>query len=240
MSYDCIDEWVREEHDHLPTVGDQLITSYWFYRNEITVQADEKCRTSEVDDAIGERLDHEGIHDVLDHLADLGVLEKYSPPQRTMISHERKGNMFPSPNHEDFPPELHEEISRLLYDLHLREGDGESGLFPGSLHLPSIAPVTDGGVVPSNSGEIQGRSFREFLAAELEVDPSFIEETLVAPDDIGDRMNQFDSLVEAIKESDEFERGLDYDQIGWRGRADKWALSEYAQRIEVNESLPGT
>lgn len=51
-------------------------------------------------------------------------------------------------------------------------------------------------------------------------------------------MEQFDNLVTAIKESDEVVRGLDYDLVGWRHRANRWTLSKTAQRVEVNESLP--
>lgn len=237
MSYDTIDEWIREENGHQPSRPDQLITAYWFYRNDITVSDDDDRRTSQVREKLQDRLDHE-VAQVLDNLAEIGVLDKREPPTRVFIQNERTRDAFFTPNDEGFPPNLFEEISRLVYDLHLREGEGERGRFPGQLRLPTIAPVADGGESGTTMESEDTYPFRQFIADELEVDPLDVEEALVEPDDPVECMVQFDDLVEAIKESDDVERELEYDQVGWRNRANRWTLSETAKRIEENESLP--
>lgn len=237
MAYDTIDGWIREENGHQPSLEDQLITASWFYRNDITVTDDDDRRTSQVEETLQDRLDHE-VAGVLDNLADIGVLEKNEPSTRRFIQNERTGDAFFTPDDEDFPPNLFGEISRLVYDLHLREGESESGRFPGQLQLPTIAPVADGdesGVTVGPEGICR---LRQFIADELEVDPLDVEPALVEPEDPVECMEQFDDLVEAIKESDEVERKLEYDHVGWRNRANRWTLSETAKRIEENESLP--
>lgn len=129
-------------------------------------------------------------------------------------------------------------MSRLIYDVHLRERINERGSYPGDLHVPSIAPVADGGRPPATTSDDENCALREFVATELGVSPDSVEEALVAPEDAVSQMEQFEPIVEAIKDSEELERGLEYDQVGWRNRANRWALSKKAQRIEVNESLP--
>lgn len=235
MSYETIDEWIREENGHQDSQADQVITAYWFYRNDISVVDDRNRRTSAAEEVLGERLDHE-VDTVLNNLADIGVLEKFEPPTETFIRNERTNEAFFSPADEDFPPSLYEEISRLVFDLHLREGQADGGEFPGPLQPPTTDPVGDGGQLPSNNDG--GPSLRRFIAEELEVPSSEVEQALVEDDDHVECMEQFDRLVEAIRESDDVERGVDYDQVGWRNRANRWSLSETAKHIEDNESLP--
>ena len=237
MTYDTIDEWIREENSHQPSSPDQLITAYWFYRNDITILDEDDRRTSQVGESLQDRLDHE-VDQVLNNLADIGILKKREPPTRVFIQNKRTRDAFFTPNDEDFPPNLFAEISRLVYDLHLREGEGERGRFPGPLRLPTIAPVADGGESGSTTETKDTYQFRQFIADDLEVDPFDVEEALVGPDDPVECMVQFDSLIETIKESDEVERKLEYDQVGWRNRANRWTLSATAKRIEENESLP--
>lgn len=235
MVYETIDEWIREENGHQASRADQLITAYWFYRNDITAVKDRHRRTSAVEEDLGERLDHE-VATVLQNLADIGVLDKVEPSTDTFILKERTNEGFFSPDDEEFPPALYEEISRLVYDLHLREGRAGDGGFPGPLQPPTTDPVGDGGQIPSDDEE--GPSLRQFVAEWLDIPPVDVEEALIEDDDPVTSMELFDGLVEAIKASDVVERGVDYDQMGWRNRANQWSLSETATHIEENESLP--
>lgn len=237
MSNNTIDEWIREENGHQASDVDQVLTAYWFYRNGITVNNDVDRRTAEVKDALEERLDHE-VETVLENLAEIGVLEKKEPPTRVFIQNERTGDAFFSPTDEDFPPNLYREISRLVYDIHLQEGQGDGGAFPQRLSRPTLTPATDGGDVDPETDNDDSLQLRQFVATELDAESPEVEQALVAPDDTIECMEQFDDLVTAIKKSDEVVRGLDYDQVGWRHRANRWTLSKTAQRVEVNESLP--
>jgi hypothetical protein len=236
MPYETIEQWIKEENGHQASTVDQILTAYWLYRNEITVPHGKKKRTSEVDNALDQRLDHE-TDTVLENLLKINVVEKFEPPSRVFIQNERTNDAFFSPNDEAFPPSLFGEISRLVYNIHLQEGRGEDGSFPGQLHPPEISPVADGGD-PSAEETPQRRSLRAFIAEELDVPPSDVERALVGFDDIIECMEQFDELVESIKESDEVSREVEFDQVGWRNRANRWALSETAKNIEENESLP--
>ena len=236
MEYTTIEEWIDGENGHQDSVEDQHATADWFYRNDVTEPDDEDRRTAEVRDELGDRLEHD-VARVLKNLANIDVLVKYEPASRQFIRNERTNEAFFSPSEEGFPSSLYEEMSRLVYDIHLREGLNNRGPYPGQLGTPSIASVTDGGTVPEAPSEESHSDLRQFAANELGVDPPEVEAALVEPDDIVDQMNQFDALVKAIKASDDVERGLEYDQVGWRNQANRWALSKTAKRMEDNESL---
>lgn len=51
------------------------------------------------------------------------------------------------------------------------------------------------------------------------------------------RMNKFDAAMESIKAIDDVERGRNYDRMGWRNQANKWALTRIAKAVELNHSL---
>lgn len=237
MPYANIDEWIREENGHQASHKDQIITAYWFYRSDVIVSHGVNRRTSEIRDELEEILDYD-VEVVLDNLADIGVLEKTEPSSRVFIRNERTGDAFFSPADDEFPPNLYKEISRLVYDIHLREGLGEEGPYPGRLQVPTIAPVADGGnreTFPTDDGH---SNLRLFVANQLGVDPSDVEDALVEPDDHVDCMEQFDDIVSAIIDSDAVTRRIDYDRVGWQNRANRWSLSETAKRVEENETLP--
>lgn len=236
MEYTTVEDWIEGENGHQASVEDQQIVAVWFYENDITIPEDEDRRTSEVRDEVGDRLEHD-VETALDNLSDIGVLDKEEPASRQFIRNERTNEAFFSPNAEDFSPSLYEELSRLIYDIHLREGQNERGPYPGGTHVPSIAPVANGGRPLETSSEGTHSGLRQFVASELDVPPAEVEDALVEPEDIVEQMVQFDDLIEAIKESDDVERGLGYDQVGWRNRANRWSLSTIAKGVMENESL---
>lgn len=236
MTFETIEDWIREENGHQDSCVDQILVAYWLFRNDVTVVDDEERRTAQLRDGLEERLDHK-VERALENLAEIGVVEKFEPPTRVFIRNERIGDAFFSPGHEDFPPSLFEEISRLVYDIHLKEGQAEDGSYPRQLRPPDIEPVADGGD-GSKVNSDPDRSLRNFVADELGAPPKNVEEALVDFDDPVPCMEQFAELVEAIKESDEVSRGVEYDRVGWQNRANRWSLSETAKRIEENESLP--
>ena len=236
MAYDTIEDWIRDENGHKASDVDQILVAYWLFRNDVTVVDNDERRTSQLRTELADRLDHE-VETALENLNRIGVVEKFEPPSRVFIQNERTGEAFFSPNDEAFPPSLYEEISRLVYDIHCREGQAGDGEFPGELHPPEVAPIADGGEeTPESTGD--DRPLRAFVAAELDVAPPDVERALVDFEDVIPCMEQFDELVEAIAGSEDVTRGVAYDRVGWRNRANRWALSETATRVEENESLP--
>jgi len=236
MAYETIEDWIREENGNQPSHIDQILVAYWLFRNDVTIDDNEDRRTSQLRDELEDRLDHE-VERALENLAEIGVVEKFEPPTRVFIRNERTGDAFFSPHDEEFPPNLFEEISRLVYDIHLRERLAENGPYPGQLHPPEIASIADGGDASAeDSGDDQ--LLRSFVADELSVSPEEVEQALVDFDDPIPCMEQFADLIEAIKESDEVTRRVEYDRVGWQNRANRWALSQTAKRVEKNESLP--
>lgn len=238
MPYQTIEEWICEEHGHRPSVDDQVLVADWFYRNGITSADGETRRTSEIEDALAAHVDHQ-VGQILENLEALGILEKTEPTTRRFILNERTGKSYWTPDHEDLPASLHTEMARLIYDLHLREGRDETPTYPDPLQPPTLqSTLADGGELPINpsaSGDL-----RTFVASVLEVDPEYVEEALVEPMDLIDRMNQFAEIVEEIKQSEEaeeLERGLAYGRVGWLNQANKWSLSGRAKRIEDNASI---
>ncbi|MFC6975098.1 hypothetical protein ACFQL1_11190 [Halomicroarcula sp. GCM10025709] len=219
-TYDTIEGWIRDENEGHDSVEDQVDAAYWFWDRNITIPKDRVARTSQVDEHIAHRLDHQ-IRTSLDNLEDIGVLAQLDPPgSGQYIRHHRTETNFYDPSTRDFVPLLEEDMSRFLDDLANR--------------TEQELQIADGG----EDGDDIPETLRDVAAEALDVDAQNVEKTLTNPSDPVVRMNRYDSVVNAIKENERVSRNRNYDEMGWRNSALRWSLSERAAHIEANHSLP--
>ncbi|RJT07164.1 hypothetical protein [Halococcus sp. IIIV-5B] len=216
-----LEEWIHREHRHQPSCEDQIFAGYWFFEQGVTDVAEEYARTSAVEDSIGHQLDHT-VRDVLDNLEEIGVLRQRSPPGNGIYirNHRTEENFF-DPTNQDFIDLLTEEISRFIRDMQTQEQE-------------EPLPTPDG---DESDDEESSGTLRTIAADALDIEPSIVEEALTNPDDPVDRMNRYDTVLDAVKRSDTVSRNGDYDGMGWRNMALRWTLSKRGVRLEKNESL---
>lgn len=216
-----LEEWIRREHSHQPSCEDQIFAGYWFLEQGVTDIAEEYARTSTVEDSIGHQLDH-SVRDVLDNLEEIGVLRQRSPPGNGVYirNHRTEENFF-DPTNQDFIDLLTEEISRFIRDMQAQEQE-------------EPLPTPDGG---ESDDEESSETLRTVAADALDIELCRVEEALTNPDDPVDRMNRYDTVLDAVKRSDAVSRNGNYDGMGWRNMALRWTLSKRAVRLEKNESL---
>lgn len=219
--YDTTEEKIRDLNGHQPSVDDQVRAVPWFNRHKYTVPDGRRARTSTVKEGIEDRVDHE-VRDILDNLEDIGVLEMTEPPgtDKYIRHHRTERNFFPRFDRDDFLPMeelLKEERSRLLEDIRAQ-----------ARNKSEEVPLPDGGEKPI------GNVIVEAIDDEI-ID---IEQWLIAPEDLIDRITRFDRAVNAVENSDQAEKGRDYEAMGWRNVSLKWALSEEDTRRMRNHSLP--
>lgn len=220
--YDTTEEKVRDLNGHQPSVDDQFRAVPWFNRHKYTVPDGRKARTSTVKEGIEDRVDHE-VRDILDNLEDIDILDMTEPPGTDKyIRHHRTGrNFFPRFDRDDFlamEELLKEECSHLLEDIREQARDKSE---------PEV-PVADGGKKPI------GNVIVEAIEDEI-ID---IEQWLIGPEDLIDRITRFDRVVDAVENSDQAEKGQEYEGMGWRNVSLKWALSDEDTRRMRNHSLP--
>lgn len=219
--YDTPEEKIRDLNGHQPSVDDQVKAVPWFNRHKYTVPDGRKARTSTVEEGIEYRVDHE-VRDILDNLEDIDVLERTDPPgtDKYIRHHRTERNFFPRFDRDDFlamEELLKEERSRLLGDIHDQARDESE----------EEVPLPDGGEKPI------GKVIVEAIEDEI----SDIGQWLIAPEDLIDRITRFDKAVTAIENSEQAEKGRDYEAMGWRNVSLKWALSQEDTRRMRNHSF---
>jgi hypothetical protein len=219
-TYDDLEDWIRTENGNHDSLDDQVSVARWFWDRNLTVVDDRVVRTSQVEEDVEHRLDHQ-VRTSLDNLEKIGVLVQFDPPgSGSYIRHHRTETNFYDPSARKFVPLLEEELSRFLDDLASR---------------PDQTPqVADGG---SEEDDELSSTLRGVAANALGVARQGVESELTDPEDPIERMNRFDTVVKAIKNSEEVSRRRNYDEMGWRNSALRWCLSERAARMEGNQSL---
>lgn len=220
--YDTTEEKIRDLNGHQPSVDDQVRAVPWFNRHKYTVPDGRKARTSTVKEGIKDRVDHK-VRDILDNLEDIDILDMTEPPGTDKyIRHHRTGrNFFPRFDRDDFlamEELLKEERSHLLEDIREQARDKSE---------PEV-PLPDGGEKPIGNVIVEA----------IEDQIIDIEQWLIGPEDLIDRITRFDRGVDAVENSDQAEKGREYEGMGWRNVSLKWALSEEDTRRMRNHSLP--
>lgn len=226
MRYDSVEDWIRTENERDDSVDDQVIVGTWIYENAYTTVSEKQIRTQKLKEEIEDELEYT-LETILSNLLEIGVVEVITPPGApSYIKHERTGDAIFGvfEKESEILSLLEEEVSRLLEDVRKQD--------PPRL----VAPTTNSGVIDPEDELI---SLREVVAESLGITPDQVETVLTTEegkredlDDLLDRMQQFETAVKAIKASEVVSREGDYDEMGWRNRANRWALSERATIVE--------
>ncbi|WP_336001461.1 hypothetical protein [Halorientalis halophila] len=195
-------------------MDDQVWLANWTKMEELYVSEDSILRTTQIEEQVDEELEYNPIT-VIENLEDIGLLEKVEPTgARSFIKSERTQELFYTPENPDFLSLLAEEVDRLFEDL-----DQEQ---------KSMVTVPDGG---DEDGHGSKTTLRAVVAEALEVDEGNVEEAILGEPDPVERLDRYETAVTAIIESDEVERGREYDVMGWRNSANRWGLSSRAEVI---------
>lgn len=226
MKYDSLEDWIRTENKRDGSVDDQVVVGRWLYEHGYTSTDDNQIRQQQLKEPLENRIEHT-LTTILANLRTIGVVDVSKPSGvQSFIQHERTDTIIfgVSENENKIRDLLNEEVARLLEDV-------------GRQSQPTPAvPTTDGGEIESDE---ENPSLQDVIAESLGVPSERIEAELTAADestedfdDTLDRMQQFDTAVDAVKTSDVVTRKGEYDQMGWRNRANRWTLSERATVIE--------
>ncbi|WP_181685369.1 hypothetical protein [Halorhabdus salina] len=226
MRYNTAEEKIRDKHSHHPSVDDQVFLLQWFVAQGLHASEDEWTRKRPIERAIVDKVDTK-VQTLLNNLEELDLLEKKDlQGGRSFIRSERTDEMFFTPEDDDFRQLLAEEVSRLLEDIQDRDREDPDDEVP-------LTAVADGG---DNTGK-DDFTLREVAAEALEVEPAEVETELTTPADPVDRMENYDTVVVQIENRNEVQRGRNYDRLGWRNRANRWALSSHAKQfVDANSS----
>jgi len=217
MEYETAEEKIRDKHSHHPSVDDQVFLKRWLVEVRLFASEDEWIRASQVEEQVGDELDYQ-IQGLLDNLEELNLLAKKDlQGSRNFIRSERKDELYFTPQNEDFRETLTEEITRLIDDI---RSDDES-----TEDHSTLAAFTDGG-----DEDEEETTLRDIAAEALNVKPDKVEEELRTPPDPIERMQSYDVVVERVEESNEIEENRNYGRLGWRNRANRWALSSAAEK----------
>jgi len=213
VQYESVEELIENENGHMPTAPDQKILHRKLANDGKYASDDEKLRTREVNDKYNHFLDHD-TDTILENLEKIDVVTKFDPPGTgTFIRNERTDAMFFTPDEEGFRQCLHEEQDRLIEDLEPIDDLASDQV---------STTATDGGEVTR----------REVVAKALEVPEQSVEDALLEPADIIEQMTRFDNAVGAIEDHERVEKDGDYGAMGWRNMANRWAVSEFAEKVE--------
>ncbi|ELY41175.1 hypothetical protein [Natronorubrum sulfidifaciens] len=211
--FDSVNELIKEQHGHMPSLEDQKTLYHRMSADDVVSTSDTRLRTTQVEDEYDHYLEHQTTG-VLGNLEDLNVVEKFEPSGgRSFIWNERTDEMFFTPEADGFAESFKEEQSRLIDDLEPRPTDDSA---------ETIEAAADDGRLTR----------REVVADELSVPESRVKQTLTGPRDLVDQMDLFDGAVQAIESHDDVKKGSNYGAMGWRNRANRWAVSEYAVMLD--------
>lgn len=227
-------EHIDEENGSHGSVESQKTIAETFVEADIAENRDTWVRTSELEERVGDDIDHD-VRLCLEHLEEAGVVVRKASGNRTFVRHERtEKNIFGNPKEDArFRGLLTTEIDRLLDDLEpsshaggskpeKEDEEGEEGSETGS-EPTRRAVVAD---ALSNKGSI------DVAPSASEVASVFDEDE----DDV-DRMDRLDTAVQAIQDHDSVEKTGEYEPMGWRNAATKWAMAETWYRRATHHSL---
>lgn len=232
---DNIKELIHEEGAG-NCVDDQVTMAYWFYNNDVTSSKDHEKRTAEIIEALAKELEHEP-ETVIGNLVSIEVLERVpTSGSGTYIRNHRTENNFYTPDEDGFLDELKKEITHLLLDIQEQERTQKSTVADSSSNkgVPTIREVAAEAIDVTPDDLVYALTGTLKFITEI---PDLKDDEEIDLDDPVERMNNFDSVVNAIVSHDEVERGRNYEPMGWRNVANRYTLTQRAAAIEDNHSV---
>jgi len=217
---------IEQENGTHGSVKSQKIIAKHLVDNGIAEHHGRERRTSEIEDEVGDDIDH-GVGLCLKHLREARVVSQHGG-NSTYIHHERTDkSFFGEPGGENFRELLRTEIERLCDDLEPVE------------RVDSSDQSTEA------DDETEEKARRAIVAEALSAsgsidvapDPSDVEAMFDATVDNVSRMGRLDVAVLAIEGHDEVKKTGEYGRMGWRNAANRWTMTEKWYRQATNHSL---
>jgi|APHM01.1.fsa_nt_gi hypothetical protein len=217
---------IEQENRSHGSVESQKTVAEYFLDNGIAEHHGRERRTSEIEDEIGQDIDHD-VGLCLKHLEAAEVVSEHGG-NSTYIHHERTDEwFFGGPGGEKFTRLLRTETERLCDDLEPVECvDSSDRSVEGDDKTDEKTRRTTVAEALSDSGSI-----------DVAPDPSGVEAAFDTTVDDVSRMERLDVAVRAIEEHDEVEKTDEYGRMGWRNAANKWAMTEEWYKQATNHSL---
>lgn len=199
---------------YTPTIDDQLYLAIYLYEKSVTEPNNTEWRKSEFPEAVRKTLDHD-LSTVLENLSETDVVNLIEPRgSGTFIRSNRTGDLFYRPT-DKFEELLGEEIRRFVADLS-EETEGASAVADGGTARPTL---------------------RSVAADALDVDPFEVESEVQDFNDPVDRMENYDTAVQAIESEPDVQQRRDYQPLGWRNAALKYQLSSIGVALVEDADL---
>ncbi|WP_156037886.1 hypothetical protein [Haloferax prahovense] len=206
------------ENRNRTSVPSQIKIAIWLYERGVTESRDIKLRRKEIEEDLNLTLDTE-ISTTLENVAKTDAVNLHAPLSgRSFIASDRLDGLEFRPS-EEVIKIVDQEIELLIQDLDTQ------------------GPGTPGEVVADGGSEGQ-TSVREVVAESLGVAPSLVESTILGEDDGVERMDKYDTAVQAVESSPDVTKGEDYVPIGWRNAAHRYQLSTVGVKlVEYSKGL---
>lgn len=214
-----LEKFIREESGKARCKDDLVLTALWFIDMELTTVED-AIRTSDIEDRLGDAWDYNKYTILNKHLVEMDILDVLEPEGVDTFIIDEKTGKFLMGEDVDLAAHVDDYITQFIDHMQEKEAEEE------------LVAVTDGSGDEESSNEEdredeedEPTTLRGVAAETLEVEPEEVKEEITAGDTT-DRMNNLDDVVGAVKSSDEVEKRDDYDQIGFRQRANRYKLND--------------
>lgn len=206
-----LNTFIHEKNEKLPTVEEQTKLAGALVDAGIGPEH-EGYTSHEIDEELADEFDY-SVRTLLEHLVDLGLVEKIRPsgPEILLVS-ERINEVINGRVDREVEQNLEELIGHMDSQLRVRSTE----------NLPARSePTTADGA---------GETIRSLLAKEFGVSPEQVESHLRE----GDRLTKLNEAVEAIEKSEWTTKGDEYGKISYVLPPNRYRLTEKAIELAGN------
>lgn len=216
--FDRLERYIRNRKGNTHSIIDQIKVIKALYEEDIG-PSHEGLKQTEILDELEIELDYQ-VTTVLDHLVDINLVEKTTPPGPDIFAiSERIDEIVNGRVTDEANRNLNALIAHIddeLQSVELEEDTAELSDPQTMTSAPSVA-LSDGA----------GRTIRSILAAEFGVAPEHVVEYLHS----GDPVDRLNAAVYAIESSDEVTKSEEYGRIVFLNQAYRYRLTEHAMTI---------
>jgi len=199
------EEYIRNEHDHHPSVDDQVRVPPVLWDESVTPAGQEQKRKqiAELLEENGVELDH-SLKTVLDNLEELDIVESFHPHDGA--------RWFP----------ISERLDDIIFGEYEEMVETEQGRFIRHMQADDPGGDTDSPAVADG-----GVTVRSVLADHFDVMPENVEDHL-RRGTVNEQRRKLKVAIDIVDWHDAVENGDDYDRIVWRHMALRYQLTPWA------------
>ncbi|WP_396611599.1 hypothetical protein ACH9L7_15575 [Haloferax sp. S1W] len=199
------------ENQNRTSIPSQIKIAIWLYERGVTEPRGIRHRRKKIEEELDVTLEHE-VDNTLENVAKTDAVNLHAPLSgRSFIASDRLDGLEFRPS-EEVIEIVDQEVELLIRDL---ENQGSEGA----------------GEVAADGGNEDPTSVREVVAKALGVAPSLVEREFLEEGDGVERMNKYDTAVQAVESSPNVTKGEEYVPIGWRNAAHRYQLSSVGVKL---------